>query len=148
MIVTLKFSSILESNNWFRGGIAGGADPAGTFHLVGQTVTFSAPAGSCTFTQPTSTVQGLLSFTDVKSQLEAAIAGLKVDCAGRKLFFYQSSGAAAVALAAVNEGGRVPLGLPNNEAVIGTLAAAPGGSAPALVSVTPAEGAIYVTYNK
>jgi hypothetical protein len=148
MIVTLKFSSIPESNNWFRGGITSGADPAGSFALVGKTITFSAPAGSCTFTQPANTPQGLLNFSDVKTQLEAAIAGLKVDCGAKKLFFYQSSGTAVVALAAVNETGRVPLGLPNNEAMTGTLAAAPGGAAPALVSVTPAEGAIYVTYNK
>jgi len=148
MIVTLKFNTIVEANNWCRGGISTGANPAGTFALVGKTVTFSAPAGSCTFTQPANTTQGLLSFSDVKTQLEAAIAGLKVECSKSGLMFYQSSGSAAVALAAVNEAGRVPLGLPNNETMSGTLVAAPGGTAPALVSVLPSEGAVYITYNK
>jgi len=149
MIVTQKFGTVLEANNWCRGGIDGGIDPTSDFYgLVGKTITFSAPAGSCTFTQPATTTAGLMRFADVKAQLEAAIAGLKVDCAGKKLFFYQSSGAAACAMAAVNEGGRVPLGLPNNVAVSGVLLNPPGGSAPALVSVIPENGAIYITYNK
>lgn len=149
MIVTIKFGTINEANNWCRGGIDGGVDPTVNIAgLVGKTITFSAPAGSCTFTQPATTDSGFMRFADVKAQLETAISGLKVDCAGKKIFFYQSSGAAACALAAVNEGGRVPLGLPNNEAVSGVFLNPPGGSVPALVSVIPEHGAIYITYNK
>lgn len=149
MIVIQKFATMVEANYWMKGSIDGGAHPTGTFTgLVGKTVTFSAPAGSCTFTQPTNTTDGFMRFADVKSQLEAAIAGLKVDCVDKKIIFYQSSGTAACAMAAVNEGGRVPLGLPNNEAVVGTFLNPPGGTAPALVSAIPENGAMYITYNK
>ncbi len=149
MIVILKFSTITEANNWMKGAINGGAPPSGDFAgLVGKTITFTSPAGSCTFTQPATTPTGLMKFADVKTQLEAAIAGLKVDCEGSKLVFYLSSGAAACALGAVNEGGRVPLGLPNNVALSGVLLDVPGGTAPALVSIVPEAGSIHVIYDK
>lgn len=149
MIVIKSFSSIVEANYWMKGAIDGGANPAGDFvGLVGQTITFTAPAGSCTFTQPTTTSSGMMKFIDVKTQLEAAIAGLKVDCVGSKLMFYQTLGTTACAIGAVSEGGRVPLGLPKNVAVTGEVLTAPGGTKPALVSIVPANGTIYITYDK
>jgi hypothetical protein len=149
MIVIKKFSTIDEANSWMKGSINGGAPPSGNFvGLVGQTVTFTSPAGSCTFTQPTTTPTGMMKFADVKLQLETAISGLKVDCEGSKLTFYLSSGSAACSMGAVAEGGRAPLGLPNNQAVAGVLMGVPGGAAPALVSIVPEAGAVHVIYNK
>jgi hypothetical protein len=149
MIFTQKFNTILEANYWCKGAISGGAHPAGNFvGLVGTTVTFATPAGSCTFTQPAGTTAGFMRFADVKAQLETAITNLKVECADRKIFFYHSNGTTPCALAAINETGRVPLGLPNNEAISGTILNAPGGAVPALVSVIPENGAIYITQTK
>lgn len=149
MIVTVKFNTLVEANYWCRGGVFSGFNAKTLAKgLVGQTITFSAPAGTCTFTQPANTPTGLMDFASIKTQLETAIAGLKVDTLGDKIVFYQSSGTAAVALAAVNEGGRVPLGLANNEAVSGTFLAAPGAAAPSFIGFVTDSQAAYVTYLK
>lgn len=151
MIITREFQTTAEANYFVQGAIFGGADPAKSFAgLVGSTVTFTTPAAACTFTQPAgaTSIAGLLTFADVKAQMEAAITGLKVLAFGKKIVFVQGTPAAGVALAAVAEPGRLALGLPNNEAVAGVFLAKPGGTDPALVSVSDSNGRILVTYNK
>lgn len=126
----LKFRNIEEANHMLGGGIMGGELPAaGVPNLVGTTITFSAPAGTKTFTQPSGNYQGLMLFKDIKTQLEAAIANLQVRLINGKICFRHASGT-VVTMAAVNETGRAPLGLPNNEAVAGVVYAGPGGSSP------------------
>ena len=127
----LKFRNIEEANHVLGGGLMGGECPAGGIaELVGKTITFTAPAGNKTFTQPSGNYQGLLLFKDIKTQLEAAVAGLKVFLINGKLAFRNGTGGTAVTLGAVNETGRTPLGLPNNEAVAGVAYAGPAGSSP------------------
>jgi len=127
----LKFRNIEEANHVLGGGIMGGECPAsGITELVGKTITFATPAGSKTFTQPTGTYQGLLTFKDIKTQLEAAVTNLKVFMINGKLAFKHATAGTAVTLSAVNESGRAPLGIPNNEAVSGVAYAGPSGASP------------------
>ncbi len=149
MIVTVKFNTLVEANYWCRGGIFIGCNAKQLVKgLVGQTITFTAPSGSCTFTQPTNTPTGLMDFISIKTQLEAAVTGLKLDTLGDKSVLYQGAGTAAVTLAAVNEGGRVPLGLANNQAEAGVFLSAPGGTVPSLVGFVTDSQAAYITYVK
>lgn len=125
----LKFRNIEEANHMLNGGIMGGEIAAnGVPELVGKTITFTAPAGAKTFTQPAGTYQGMLRFNDIKAQLET-IANLKVSLINGKIAFRHASNT-AVTLAAVDEGARVPLGLANNKAIAGVAYAGPGGSSP------------------
>jgi len=109
---------------------------------------FTSPVGSCTFTQPAGTPSGLMRIADVKAQLEAAIPAIKMDIVGAKLAFYKADGTAACSLGAVNEGGRTPLGLANNEAFAGVLLNPPGGSKPTFVGFVTESQAAYITYDK
>lgn len=127
----LKFRNIEEANAVLNGAVMGGECPAaGIPELVGKIITFSAPAGTKTFTQPSGNYQGLLTFKDIKTQLEGAITNLQVRLINGKLVFKHATAGTAVTLAAVNETGRAPLGLPNNEAVNGQVFAGPGGASP------------------
>ncbi len=126
----LKFRNIEEANHVLSGGVMGGEiAAAGVADLVGKTITFTAPAGTKTFTQPAGNYQGLLLFKDIKSQLEGAVANLVVVLINGKIGFRHASGT-AVTMAAVTETGRAPLGLPNNKAVTGVVYAGPGGAPP------------------
>lgn len=150
MIVTVKFSTFVEANYWCKGAIFGNIEPAkGAIQgLVGQTITFTSPVGSCTFTQPAGQPAGMMLFSDVKAQLEAAIAAIKVEILGNKLVFYKGDGSAVCSMGAVNEGGRLPLGLANNEAFTGVLISGPGGTKPTFVSYVTDSQAVYITYDK
>lgn len=155
MITTVKFGTYVEANYWCKGAVFGGINTSQgaaivgqIAGLVGQTITFTSPVGSCTFTQPTGTPSGLMQISDVKAQLEAAIPAIKMDIIGAKLAFYKADGSAACSLGAVNEGGRVPLGLANNEAFAGVLLNPPGGAKPTMVGFVTESQAAYITYDK
>lgn len=148
MLVTVKFNSLAEANYWCAGAVVGAVRPHGNFqNLVGKTITFTAPAGSCTFTQPTADAAGLMDFAAVQSQIQTAIANLKVLANGENIVFLNSSGA-AVTLASANEPARAALGLPNNAAIAGIVLNPPGGGVPTFVGLVPETNAIYITYNK
>lgn len=150
MLITKKFEKLEEANFWCAGGIVGGADPGTQIRgLVGQTVTFSSPAGSCTFTEAASgnASPGLLRFADIKSQLEAAVASLVVVAIGKKIGFKHVTPGTACAIAAVSQGARAALGLPNNEALTGVVIAKTGGTDPSFQGLVTELGAVYITYN-
>lgn len=133
-----KFRNIEEANLVLNGAVYGGRVDSGVDQLVGKTITFTAPAGTKTFTQG-GQYAGRLSFAEIKSQLEGAIANLRVHNIGGFIVFAHTSGT-AVSLGAVNETGRAPLGLPNNKAVSGTVYAGPAGAAPKVSQVVPSTG--------
>jgi hypothetical protein len=115
-----KYGTLEEANLKIQGGITGGVKTSDPFiGLVGNTVTFTSPAGSCTFTQPTDAVVGQLLFKHVKAQLEAAIALLEVVSIDNKLSFRHATNGSAVTLGAADEPARVRLGLGNGSAIEG-----------------------------
>lgn len=150
MLITKKFEKLDEANFWCAGGILGGADPGHEIGgLVGQTITFTSPVGSCTFTEAASgnASPGKLRFADIKAQMEAAIANLVVLTLGKKIGFKHVTPGTACTMGAVSQGGRVPLGFPNNEAVTGLVIAKFGGTDPSFQNFVTELGAVYITYN-
>lgn len=115
-----KYGTLGEANLRMQGGITGGVKTSDPFTgLVGQTITFATPAGSCTFTQPAGQPVGLMSYVDVKAQLEDAITNLRVTSTDNKLCFNHAVAEQLVSLAALDEPARARLGLGNGEAITG-----------------------------
>lgn len=140
-----KYGTLEEANLKIQGGITGGVPTSTPFAgLVGEEITFSSPAGTHTFTQPTEQPVGLMSFKDVKTQLEAAITNLKVLTIDNKLCFKHATAGSAVSLAALDEPARRILGLGNNEAITGRVLNGPSGSTPRFVEFVTENLAVYV----
>jgi hypothetical protein len=145
MLVIKQFATMAEANHMIRGGLITGRKTTTPFeNLVGKAITFATPAGNKTFTQPAGKPVGQLTFADVKAQLEAAIANLKVISIDDKLAFYHATAGSAVSLAAAAETGRVPLGFADNVAVAGQALAGPSGVAPKLVGIATENGSITI----
>lgn len=139
-----KFRNLDEANHLLNGGIIGGElKNGGVDDLVGKAITFTSPAGTKTFTSSTTQYTGRLSFADIKTQLEAAIANLRVVMIDRRIAFRHASGT-AVTLGAVNEGARALLGLPNNVAISGTTYNGPGGTNPKVSLMQPQGDTVFV----
>jgi hypothetical protein len=121
-----KFRNIEEANLLLNGAVYGRAIGPGVDQLVGTTIT-----GTKTFTQG-GQYQGRLTFAEIKTQLEAAIANLRVLNLDGRIVFKHATPGTAVTLGAAVEPARALLGLPNNEAVAGVVYNGPGGAAPKL----------------
>lgn len=138
-----KFRNIDEANHLLNGGIIG-ADlkTGGIDELVGKLITFTSPAGSKTFTQGTK-YPGRLTFDEIKAQLEAAIANLRVVMIDRKIAFRHASGTAVTMAAAAGDTARPLLGFPLT-AVTGVTYAGPGGANPKVSLMQPAGDTVFV----
>lgn len=145
MIKIEKYGTLEEANLKMQGGISTGVPTSSLFpDLVGNTITFSSPAGSCTFTQPAGQLPGLMSFADVKTQLETAIANLKVLTVSNKLCFRHATAGQVVSLAALDEPARLALGLVNLEAITGSCLNGPGGATPKFLEFVTENLFVYV----
>jgi hypothetical protein len=132
-----KFRDIVEMQHFLNGGIIGGADltkaltgAEGVFELVGTTLTFTAPAHAVTFVAGAGG-NGFLTLLEIKTQIEAAVTGIKVLFFGGRIAFINSSLAAAVAIGSSNE--PIPkrvFGFPNSVAISGKLYGVATGAAP------------------
>ena len=84
-----KFTNIGDLEWFLRGGVAGGQlkmvpDTGPGLHgLIGETLTFTTPAGSVTFTG--TDPGGFLTFGQIKSQIEAAVAGITVSMVDNRI---------------------------------------------------------------
>lgn len=117
-------------NNLLKGGLIGGNDlgKKAIFNLDGKTLKFTAPSVTVTFdTDPEGAQQGL-TLKQIVAQINAASAGLASAYQGR-LRLQRSSGVVTLSNGTANS----ILGFKDNQT--GVVYAAPGGSAPALVSV-------------
>lgn len=146
MIVIQKYGTVIEANFKIRGGLVGGVKTSAPFDgLIGQTITFSNPAGACTFVAGTG-VSGQLRFAEVKLQLEAAIANLLVETTDNALIsFLHKTDGQFVSLAALPENARRVLGLPYNEAIAGLYLNPPDGLKPRYLEFVSEYGAVYVS---
>jgi hypothetical protein len=91
-----KFMSI-DTFEWFlRGGIIGGLlrmnseSAPGLFGLVGETATFTLPSASVTFVAGADP-SGYLTFAEIKTQIEAAVAGIIVSLNNGRLHIIEST---------------------------------------------------------
>jgi len=134
MLRVKKINGLEELNTFLRGGILGGKKFEGSalYGLHGLTLVFTSPAASTvTFATPGSSSQEALSLKDVVAQINAVVAGIARMHDGRLLLQHSSTKititGASTALTA--------LGF-DATGVTGTVYAAPGGAAPALVSAS------------
>ena len=141
-----KYGSLEEVNHMLLGGIVGGQLPnSGLISgLVGETITFTSPAGSHTFTQPSDAAAGLMRFKDIKSQLEGAIANLVVLLIDGKIGFKHGTAGSVASFGTDAQPAKPLLGFKSGVAVSGRFVNAPGGSAPALVNMAVSDF-IYVS---
>jgi hypothetical protein len=106
MIKVRKFSDIAEAEQFLNGALVSGVDVQRGLPLVGKTLIFTAPAAAtCTFVQAnvasvtvTDRDSYNLLFVDIKAQLEAAIAGLKVYEKNGKIILMETTPASGVAI--------------------------------------------------
>lgn len=147
MIIIEQYSTLKEANLKIQGGIACGVTTNVPFEgLVGLTITFTSPAAACTFTQPSGTQPGQLTFADLKSQLETQVPNLEVLSFDNFLCFRHKLAGSAVTLAAAVEPARSILGLGNNEAIAGRCLNGPNSTTPPMFLEAVPEGRfIYVS---
>lgn len=141
----VKTVDINEASHLLNGGIIGGNVASGIVGLVGKVLTFTTPSGNHTFTTQGDTTRppDVLLLKDIKTQLEAAISGLKVMAFGGKIAFIQSTPTGNTELSANSEVAKTLLGFPLTTTTKGQLVNKPGAAAPSLEHVeTSIEGAL------
>lgn len=105
MIRVNKFGSIFEAQLFLRGGLIGAKINGGTYNLVGKTIQFERPVmATVTFVAGTGPDPYLLTFQDIKAQVEAAIAGILVVSLDGKICFVESTPSGGVKVTGVGTG--------------------------------------------
>jgi hypothetical protein len=132
-LLVRKVAELADVNTLLRGGVIAGNDlRAGAYGLDGKTLITSSPAAMVTFDTNPEGAQQPLTLKAIIDQINAVagLVGYAKAYEGR-LKLEHPSGTTKVTLG--NGTANVLLGFKNGET--GTIYAAPGGSAPALVSV-------------
>ncbi len=125
-----KVSDLEALNQLLQGAMMGGADlKAGVFGLDGRTLILTAPAVTVTFDTNPEGAQQPLTAKQIMDQVNAASAGLASIYQGHLVL--QDAAGVTVGNGTAN----AKLGFKNGAAVVPY--AAPGNTAPALVSVDP-----------
>lgn len=133
---TYKFKDIFELELHLNGGLMGCNIQNGIRDLQGKTVIFTAPAGAtCTFGAPSNGAYHTLQ--EIKTALEAAIAGLAVAQKDGKLTLKGSTGVTIT-------GGTANKLLGFGAAASAKVYNAPGGAAPVFVSSFADPGSLYL----
>lgn len=89
---TYKFADILKLQQFLNGGLHTGSDPRKGFDgIVGKTLVFTQPAAATVTFAAGSAKYNFLTFSEVKSQVEAAVAGIEVLQDGAELVFIETS---------------------------------------------------------
>lgn len=152
-IKVYKFRDITEVQHKLDGGLLGGQVSFPVYGLVGKVITFVLPtAAACTFVAGADATGLSLTFKEVKTQLEAAIANLRVVNfsggvgGGIAAGFIHASLGGAVTLASLNEPARALLGFANNTALTGKLFNPPGGAAPSFIQAYAANDGSHTIY--
>ncbi len=128
-----RFETSTDAEHFLNGGISGGAEIVHAGRVLGlhnKTLIFTSPAGTVTFSDPTGAG---LSAGDIKSQIEAALATLKVTYHGYKIRIIRATPTAPVVLS--NTGTANPIfGFGSAVAATGVVFNPIGGAAPAIMT--------------
>jgi len=127
-----KFQELAKLEQHLNGAIRAGRDPRkGYYGLVGTTLVFSKPSpATVTFVPGSSTPNDpyFLSFEDVKTQIEAALAAVKVYCDGPELVLIEAAPSSGVQ---ITSGTALPLLGFDQSGVLGRVYNYPDGSSAA-----------------
>lgn len=140
----VRFTDEAEANHILGGGIVGGKFNGRLAGLVGNTLTFTTPAGSVTFTQDSGAPVGFMRFEAFKTQVETAITNLKVLLINDNVAFKHATAGTAVVMGNNDEPAKNPLGFKNATTISGTAYNGPGGAAPKVVDFTVESNRIFV----
>lgn len=125
---TYKFRDINELELHLNGAIFGGPLAAGINGLEGKTLIFTRPSvGTCTFVAPSNGASHTLA--DIKSELEAAIAGLQVSAKDGKLVLQQATPVAGEGVEITGGTARTSLGWGGAATLRGRVYSCPDGAA-------------------
>lgn len=137
MLKVQKLSDLQIVNMTLQGGLLSGKDigAGSVYGLDGKTLVFTSPVGTVTFATPNGSEQEPLTLKEIVAQINAvpALAGYAHIYKGKLML----KGAAKVTMSNTSTAA-ADLGFDSGGST-GTLYAAPGGSAPALVSIQEAE---------
>ena len=142
----LKFGTIFEANFVIRGGLIGGIVDRGIAGLTGTTLTFTTPAGAHTFVESVTAgvTRGTLPFSEIKSQLEGAIANLVVEIVNGKIGFRHAILGTNVVLAAAATAAKALLGFKFDAGASSQFLNGPGGPTPMIVDMNSSDQVIYI----
>jgi len=118
-----KFRDVAEVQLYLNGGLLGVDVNKGVAGLIGTTLSFTSPAvGACLFVAGTAP-DGKLLFGDIKTQIEAAVASVKVYQVGGQIALVHSAIPITlpVALAAAPSDAKKLLGFAQNTATAGRI---------------------------
>jgi hypothetical protein len=141
----LKFATLADANLALSAALVGGRVDRSIGGLVGETLSFAEPAGSCTFTEVSGGPAGVLSLEDVRLQLEAQVTDLRVELDSGRIIFRRATPGENVVLFAANEVARSLLGFANNAELKSQFLNPPDGPAPRVIDIEPVEsGSVYL----
>lgn len=141
-----KFRDIVEMELVLRGGIIGAEGVAqGIVGLVGETLTFTTPAGAVTFADA-GRANGALLLTDIKTQVEDDLgdSNIRVLTVGGRIAFVHPSGTSAIVLGSNDEKAKALLGFKKNAAVTGKVYGTAIDTPPAFVTFNSTTDNTYV----
>lgn len=127
-----KFRDFEELQVYLNGGVICGVDVSqGIYGLVGNTLTFTRPAFSVTFTPVAGRIDGILYAPEIRSQIVAADPNVDVLVRGNKLIFIEKTPTFGVALdPAASQVTKTALGLPVTGSCEGRIVKQMGSPAP------------------
>ena len=146
----LHLGRLAEANIKIRGGLIGAPQKLSKqgvvlTGLVGEDLTLTSPSGSHTFVAG-ALPGNALTFQEVKTQLEAAIASLRVGLVEKSIFLEHTTAGTAVTMGAVDEPARAILGFSNptgGVVIAGQALNDVGGAEPNFVSHSESDGHHY-----
>lgn len=154
VFMTRKFREVEEVDLFLNGGVLGGADVVagaggnyGVYGLVGKTLKFKQPSvATVTFvlsTDPNNTDPSRLTYKDIKSQIETAIAAVSAQQFLRRLKLIEAAPSSGVTIDKTGTANTL-LGFDKNVDTIGTKYGPVGGSAPCLQGLESTNDNMYV----
>lgn len=122
-IKVYKLNEIFEVEHFLNGGLTGIDISKGVQGLAGLTITFTNPSFSWTFTPGAD--PEFLRYLEIKAQLEAASASLKVKQFGGKIAFIEATPSTGVVLSGTQQTAKALLGFDYNTVSIGKVYGSP-----------------------
>lgn len=126
---TYKFRDLAEMEYFLNGGILSGKNPAAGYSgIVGKTLVFSQPsATTVTFTTTNSQVDpSALTFAEVRTQIQAALAAVKVKQKDGKLLLIEASPSNGVTVTSAGTANAI-LGFDKGNSTVGRVYKYPDG---------------------
>jgi len=143
-----KFKNVKEAELFLQGALVGKDISGGVVGLVGLTLNFTTPLGSVTFATANRENDALL-LKDIKAQVEAAIATLRVLSFEGRIVIIEASPTTGISVPSTNQVAKSLLGFDQNSAFVSKVYGVVPGTPPAWLSSSLGhDGMILITTNE